>query len=233
MVEIVPGKLSPQLKHPIGLPTFLKFVRKMGVYMQFRSYLGIVSLAVAIIICLGADSSLLAQGRGGGRPAGTGQPTGNPGVGRGLGTASTMSNGRSDTGLGNASTRSNGRSDSGLNTARNGGRPGDLPPDNELNRYRGISKKLGSTPAEMKAAYEAALATNPNLKFGQFVAANVVADNLGGRNSKITSSAIFAGLANGDSLGKTLQNLGVLKEDAKRAEKDANRKINEMKGQNK
>jgi hypothetical protein len=200
--------------------------------MKFRSFLGIAIAAAMLAICLGVDSSTFAQGRGGGRPAGAGQPTGSPGVDRGLGTASTMSNGRSDSGLGNASIRSNGRSDAGLNTARSTDRPGAVPPTNDLNRFRGISKKLGLTPAEMSANFKTALAANPKLTFGQFVAANVVADNLGATNSKITSSAILAGLANGDSLGKTLQNLGVLKEDSKRAQKEAKRKIDEAMSRN-
>src|SRR5947207_12213386 len=44
----------------------------------------------------------------------------------------------------------------------------------DLNRYRGLSRKLGSTPEQMRAAYQAALMANPDLTYGQFVAANVV-----------------------------------------------------------
>jgi hypothetical protein len=101
--------------------------------------------------------------------------------------------------------------------------------DTELNRYRGLSKKLGTTPEQMRAAYQAALMANPDLRYGQFVAANVVADNLHSRYPGVTSSSILAGLANGDSLGRTLRSLGVGGDEAKAVEKDANRKIKEAK----
>ena len=169
-------------------------------------------------------------GGGGGRPAGVGQPGGMGGVDRGLGTASDRSRGRSDDGLANASNRSNGRSDTGLERARMGGAP-DKNSD-ELRRYTGISKKLGTTPEALRASYEAALAANPDLKWGHFVSANVVADNLGGRFPNITSAAILQGLADGDSLGRTLQNLGLGEEQADEVEKAAKREIKESKRQN-
>lgn len=168
-------------------------------------------------------------GMGGGRPSGVGQPSGN-GVDRGIGTASSRSNGRSDDGLGNASTRSNGRSATGLERARMGGAPDQG--SNDLRRYTGISKKLGTTPEALRASYDAALATNPDLKWGHFVSANVVANNLGGRFPNITSAAILQGLADGDSLGKTLQTLGMGEEQAEETEKAAKREIKESKRQN-
>lgn len=169
------------------------------------------------------------SGAGGGRPSGVGQPSGN-GVDRGMGTASSRSNGRSDDGLGNASTRSNGRSATGLERARMGGAPDQG--SNDLRRYTGISKKLGTTPEALRASYDAALATNPDLKWGHFVSANVVANNLGGRFPNITSAAILQGLADGDSLGKTLQTLGMGEEQAEETEKAAKREIKESKRQN-
>jgi hypothetical protein len=105
--------------------------------------------------------------------------------------------------------------------------------DTELNRYRGLSKKLGTTPEQMRAAYQAALLANPDLTYGQFVAANVVADNLHTRFPAITSSAILAGLANGDSLGKTLRNLGLTKDQAKVAQETADDQIKAAKRRNK
>jgi hypothetical protein len=104
--------------------------------------------------------------------------------------------------------------------------------DTELNRYRGLSKKLGTTPEEMRARYQAALLANPNLNYGNFVAANVIADNLGGRFPNVTSSNILAGLANGDSIGETLRNLRMTKEQAKIAQRDAEDKINAAKRRN-
>jgi len=195
---------------------------------------------VLATLLFAASTDAFAQGRGGGRPtgvgggrpAGVGQPMGSPGVDRGLGTASSRSGGRSDQGLGNASTRSNGRSDAGLDRARLARENAAAMSDHELNRYRGISKRLGTTPEDMRARYQAALMTNPDLPYGQFVAANVIADNLNVRNPRITSTAILAGLAGGDSIGKTLRNLGLPKDQAKAVERDAERRIDEAKHRN-
>lgn len=206
--------------------------------MRIRTFFTIAAFALSFAIFATADVS--AQGRGGGRPAGAGggggggrpagvgqpggmgQPSG-VGVDRGLGTSGTRSGGRADDGRGNASTRSNGRSDAGLDRARAGGAP--ERNSDELRRYTGISKKLDMTPDALRTSYEAALAANPDLTWGQFVAANVVADNLGTRFPNITSAAILTGLQNGDSIGETLEKLGLGEEQAELAEKEAKREI--------
>jgi hypothetical protein len=105
--------------------------------------------------------------------------------------------------------------------------------DTDLNRYRGLSKKLGSTPEQMRAAYQAALLANPDLTYGQFVAANVIADNLHARFPSVTSSAILAGLANGDSIGQTLRHLGLTKDQSKTAQEVADDQIKSAKQRNK
>lgn len=205
--------------------------------MKTKHLIG-VGLSLALMFLMVLDSS--AQGHGGGRPAGTGggRPAGNGGgpptgvgVDRGLGNASTRSNGRSDDGLNTAATKSNGRSTTGLDRARLASANAKAVSDNELNRYRGLSKKLGTTPEEMRAAYQSALMQNPDLKYGQFVSANVVADNLGRRFPAITSQAILAGLANGDSLGETLRNLGLSKDQSKNAKTVADDQIKATKRQ--
>lgn len=188
--------------------------------------------AFACLVVLVGASDILAQGRGGGRPATAGRPSG-VGVDRGLGNASTRSSGRSDSGLSNADLRSSGRSTTGLDRARLAKANSNNVSDNELNRYRGLSHKLGITPEEMRARYEAALLANPDLTYGQFVSANVVADNLGGRFPGITADAILAGYENGDSLGRTLRNLGMTKDQAKITEQDAKMKIEDAKRRNK
>ena len=153
-------------------------------------------------------------------------PSGSPGVDRGIGNASQRSGGRSDDGLGNASDKSRGRSDNGIDRARAGGNNGDAPhTDKDLNRFQGIANKLGTTPDALRTQYQAALAANPNLKFGQFVAANVVASNLNAAHPNITTDAILAGLQSGRSLGQTLQDLGLSSSDSKQAEKEAKRQI--------
>ncbi|MEP6788945.1 MAG: hypothetical protein ABJB40_10975, partial [Acidobacteriota bacterium] len=120
----------------------------------------------------------------------------------------------------------------GINRARLARANANAVSDNELNRYRGLSRKLGTTPDQMRSAYQAALLANPDLTYGQFVSANVVSDNLNGRFPGITSSAILAGLANGDSLGSTLRNLGLSKEQSKAAQKNAEEQIKTAKNRN-
>lgn len=199
--------------------------------MLIRQLAAISVFAVAVLILGNIDISAQGRGRGGGqgggRPAGvpSGPPAGT-GVDRGLGNASVRSGGRSNDGLATASDRSAGRSDAGLNRARGIER---MPSDNELRRFTGISRRLGSTPAELQARYAAALAVNPNLTFGNFVAAHMVADNLGGRFPSVTANAILAGLADGNSLGRTLRDLGVSDTDSKQARKAAERAIKERK----
>ena len=200
--------------------------------MRIRNFVAIAVFALSFVLFMSADIS--AQGRGGGRPAGVGggngggrpagvgQP-GGMGVDRGLGTAGSRSGGRSDDGLGTASSRSGGRSNTGLDRARAGGAP--ERGSNELRRYTGISRKLGTTPEALRASYEAALAANPDLKWGQFVAANMIAENLGTRYPNITTAAILAGLENGDSIGETLEALGLGEEQAEQVEKEAKREI--------
>ena len=193
---------------------------------MFKKLTLAAGLTLAFLMVSGIGSATYAQGRSGGRAAG---PPSNPGVNTGLGTASGRSNGRSDTGIGTASTNSNGRSDAGLDRARLGRGNASLPGDNELNRYQGIARKLGTTPTALSQQYQAALLANPDLQFGQFVAANVVADNLGGRYPNLTASNILLGLQNGGSLGQTLRSLGVGSDEAKRVEKNAKRQIDESK----
>ena len=196
--------------------------------MKFIKTISLFSLALSLLLIAGATSYTSAQGRGGGKPAHAGPPTG-AGNNGGQGNPSTNSNGHADDGLGTASSNSNGRSDAGLARARRGSGNANMPSDNELNRYNGISRKLGVSPETLRAQYAAALLANPDLKFGQFVAANVIADNLNGRNSSITSSSILLGLQNGDSIGKTLKNLGLSGDEAKRIEKAAKKQIKESK----
>jgi methylphosphotriester-DNA--protein-cysteine methyltransferase len=136
--------------------------------------------------------------------------------------------GRADTGRGNASDRSNGRSDAGLDRAR-------LASDNlrtaddDLRRHPNLANDLHVNANDLRAGYQAELATNPNLTFGQYVAATRLAQNLGDANPAITRAAILAGLADGDSIGKTLQNLGLGKDEAKAAIKRADLEIKQSK----
>lgn len=195
--------------------------------MKFKTLAGIL-LAFLFVFGMSLDAS--AQGRGGGRGNGNGggRPTGSPGVGRGLGTASERSGGRSDRGLGTASENSNGRSDAGLERAR-AARENLRQADREIERNPRIADDLNMKASDLRSQYQAALADNPNLKFGQFVAAIRLSRNLGERYPNITTSAILKGLASGKSIGQTLQSLGLSKSESKEAEKKVKRDIRESK----
>ena len=189
----------------------------------------LAGLALACAFVLGGSAEALAQGRGhgGGGGGGMGRGGGPPagvGVDRGLGRSSDASNGRADNGRGNASNHSNGRSDAGLERARMQEQNA-RDADKELRDHPGEAAALHTTANDLRDGYRAALAANPNLKFGQYVAATRLASNLGATHPNITRDAILAGLAGGRSIGQTLQDLGLSSREAKDAERQANREI--------
>ena len=94
-----------------------------------------------------------------------------------------------------------------------------------LKSFGGIAKKLNTTPEALQTAYETAQQANPKLTRGQFIAANVLAENLGSKNPAITTQAILDGLKSGKSIGQTLQSLGLSSADAKQAQKAADKEV--------
>jgi hypothetical protein len=191
-------------------------------------------LTVTFVLAVAGNVSAQGKGHGGGGGGGRGASPGGPpsgvGVDRGLGRSSDASMGRSDEGRGNASDRSNGRSDAGLERARIASQNLHNA-DNDLRRHPGIASDMHVNANDLRAGYQTALATNPNLTFGNYVAATRLAQNLGGRNPAITRAAILAGLANGDSIGKTLRNLGLSDDAAKAAKKRVDEQIKQSKKQ--
>jgi hypothetical protein len=123
-----------------------------------------------------------------------------------------------------------GRSDAGLDRAR-AADDNARQADKELRDHPGMANGMNMSANQLRSGYQAALAANPNLKFGQYVAANRIAKNLGSRNPNITTNAILQGLAGGRSVGQTLQDLGLGSKEAKEAEKTADREIKESKRQ--
>jgi len=95
--------------------------------------------------------------------------------------------------------------------------------------FGGIASKLGIPAKELEDQFEAAQALNPKLTRGQFIAANVLAKNLGTKNPAITTKAILDGLQSGKSLGQTLHSLGLSESEAKEAERAADREVKEAK----
>ncbi|HKG12368.1 MAG TPA: hypothetical protein VKB12_03485 [Pyrinomonadaceae bacterium] len=202
--------------------------------MSRRVWTFSAALALACVFATGALSSASAQGRGGGRGGGGGGggmgrgggPPAGVGVDRGLGRSSSSSSGRADTGRGNASDRSGGRSDAGLERARIR-RDNARRADEDLREHPGMPARLHTTANDLREGYRAALATNPDLKFGQYVAATRLAANLGARHPNVTREAILAGLEDGRSIGRTLRDLGLGSDEAKEAERRAEREIKE------
>lgn len=95
----------------------------------------------------------------------------------------------------------------------------------KVTSFRGIAAKLNTTPEALETAYKAAESDNHKLTRGNFIAANVLAQNLGSKNPSITTQAILDGLKSGKSIGKTLQSLGLSAKDADKAQDEANGEI--------
>jgi len=181
-------------------------------------------LLTVLVLVLATGAFAQGKGRGGGgRGSGGGPPTG-VGVDRGLGNASSRSGGRSDDGLGKASTRSNGRSDAGLERARQAS-SNMRRADDDLNDHPGLPRALHTNANDLRAGYQAALATNPELTFGNYVSATRLGQNLNRRFPNVTRDAILSSLASGRSLGETLQDLGLRSDESKAARKQAEAEI--------
>ncbi|HEX3250071.1 MAG TPA: hypothetical protein VHS05_11630 [Pyrinomonadaceae bacterium] len=186
-------------------------------------------LVLVSLLVLTLATGVFAQGKGhgagagGGRGSGGGPPSG-VGVDRGLGNASDRSGGRSDDGLGNASTKSNGRSDDGLDRARRAG-SNLRHADDDLRDHPNLPHALHTNANDLRSGYQAALATNPDLTFGNYVAATRLGQNLNSRFPNVTRDAILNGLASGRSLGQTLQDLGLSSDESKAARKQAEQEI--------
>ncbi|HEY2960937.1 MAG TPA: hypothetical protein VGJ37_00850 [Pyrinomonadaceae bacterium] len=183
---------------------------------------GIYAVSLCLLVLLLATGALAqGRGRGGGGGHGSGNAGGPPpgvGVDRGLGNASTHSGGRSDSGLENASTKSNGRSADGLERARQAS-SNLRHADDDLRDHPGVPRALHTNANDLRSGYQAALATNPDLTFGNYVAATRLGQNLGSRFPNITRDAILNGLASGRSVGRTLQDLGLSERQAKEERK--------------
>jgi hypothetical protein len=186
-------------------------------------------LVTLLVLTLATGAFAQGKGRGGGSgggrgSGGSGGPPPGAGVDRGLGNASGRSGGRSDDGLSNASTRSNGRSDDGLERARRAS-SNLRHADDDLQDHPNLPRALHTNANDLRAGYQAALATNPDLTFGNYVAATRLGQNLNRRFPNVTRDAILSGLASDRSLGQTLQDLGLSSDESKEARKQAEREI--------
>jgi hypothetical protein len=127
---------------------------------------------------------------------GQGKGKGNSGANKGSSSSSqgkSGNSGKSDPELWSGSDDKSGKGKNGA--ASSGGSD---------NRYKGLSKKLGMSQDEVRNWYESERKRNPDLNYGRFVAANMIAKNRDG----ISANRILDGLRNGDSIGQTLQREG-------------------------
>jgi hypothetical protein len=198
--------------------------------------------AFLCLLVLALATGAFAQGKGKGGGGGSGKGSGNSsghgggppsggGVDRGLGNASEKSRGRSDEGLSNASSKSNGRSDAGLERARKAN-DNLRRADDDLRDHPGVPRALHTNANDLRAGYQSALTTNPDLTFGNYVSATRLSQNLGSRNPNITRGAILNGLASGRSLGQTLQDLGLNERESKDARKQVERELKDARKMN-
>jgi hypothetical protein len=121
-----------------------------------------------------------------------------------------------------------GRSDTGMGSARLQQQNLEQA-DQELRDHPGMAVKLQTTADELRSGYQAAMTTNPNLKFDQYVEATRLAANLGATNPNVTTGAILTGISSHKSIGQTLQDLGLSKEQAKEAQKRTDKEIKDAK----
>jgi hypothetical protein len=161
-----------------------------------------------LVFLLVASLTVWAQGKGGGgRPSGTG---GGPPSGAGMGNSG-MGSSHSDMG----GTANSGRpADAGKPTTTGSQAHSQQSlKDSQINSgaFRMLETKTGMSSADLQALYTSSGAKN----FGQFVSAIVVSKNL-----NLDTNAVLDGLKT-QSLGQTLQSLGVSPEDAKKAEAQA------------
>ena len=75
---------------------------------------------------------------------------------------------------------------------------------NKSQRFKGLSKKTGVSADRLQSRFEYERKLNPDLTYGQFVAANMISRNHRG----ISTDDILGGLRNGKSIGQTLKNKG-------------------------
>ena len=159
----------------------------------------IARLGLVFLLMAGLQVVVSAQGRG--RGAGGG------------GSGGGQRGGRSDTGMGSVRLQQQ-----NLEQA-----------DQELRDHPAMAANLHTSADELRTGYQAALTTNPNLKFDQYLEATRLAANLGATNPNITNGAILIGIASHKSTGQTLQDLGLSKEQAKDAQKRTDKEIKEAK----
>ena len=153
-----------------------------------------------IVFVLASSLAAFGQGHSGGHPGGS--PSGIPGAGSGAGMG--HANGEADSHGSVGQSQGMSQTQQPLKSAQAGG-----------GAFRMLEKRTGMTSDQLQQLYASSGAKN----FGQFVSAIVVSKNLG-----LDTNQVLNGLKK-QSLGQTLQSLGVSKDKAKDAIKKANTEV--------
>ena len=147
--------------------------------MKQKSLVRLFGISAALVLVFGLSSQALAQGKG-------------KGGGKGKGN-SNATRGNSDKSKKTDDSLWNGFPDDKNKQKRNSSQ-----------RFKGLSKKTGISEDALRARFELERKLNPDLTYGQFVAAHMIARNHRG----ISTGDILGGLRDGRSIGQTLKNKG-------------------------
>ena len=193
--------------------------------MKGKQLLALSGMVLAGLFILGTHAPVLAQGRGFPGQTPTGPPGGRP-VGTDRNPERDRSRGSARETPRIADSTANSRATEAIRRER-AARENQREAEEELRRYPALAERLSLTPEEAHAFYQEALAANPELRFGQFVAAHRLAHHLHARHPNLTPAAILSGLAQGKNMGRTLQDLGVNSQESRAARQTVEREIRE------
>jgi len=166
---------------------------------------------LALFISLSTDA--FAQGKGKGNSGGKGKEKA-PSTPQGRGNDDFWE-GQDEKGKSKSSGQESRHKKSGVDSPQ-----GNKQANKMEHRYENLGRKLNMSSSEARAWYERESALNPNLTYGNFVAANMIARNHQG----ISAQQILNGMRSGRSLGQTMKDLGVndreIRKDKKRVKDD-------------
>ena len=151
--------------------------------MRKKFFIQLLGVFAALVLVFGLSTGVFAQGKGKGKGNG---------------------NGNSSRGNSNKSKNSDDSLWNGFPDDRNRRGNGNNSSLNKSQRFKGLSKKTGISQDTLRARFELERRLNPDLTYGQFVAAHMISRNHRG----ISTGDILGGLRDGRSIGQVLKNRG-------------------------
>lgn len=153
-------------------------------FMKKNFALRSIGVCIALLLVFGLSSEVFGQGKG-------------KGGGKGKGNSSST-RGNSDKSKSSDDSLWDGFPDDKNKSKRSDSTNG------KSQRFKGLSKKTGVSADVLQSRFEYERRLNPDLTYGQFVAANMISRNHRG----ISTADILGGLRDGRSIGQTLKNKG-------------------------